>query len=893
MKISIKNKHLKISIGEVIKMMFKKGCLEKAVVLGLVLACPYNAVYAADYAAGVNWNSENNRTIDDNYDISHGKSVIAISLGRCTDIVINSKEVNATVIGDDANIVQGLSSICSDVTVADGIKITSFIQSDTSAGLRAFGVDLIGTNADPNKLVLGKNTVINVEALGGSYNNVYGIYNYEKNDITLGDGSSVVVKNNSGNADAILHDGSNSVNSNVTIGDNVSLKADITNGQAGAKNHASGLNNQKGDVVNAGDSLYIEATSITQADGARARVDAVNNLYGAETAIGDDLVIAAKAKGTTGEIKSYAVYNYQSEFKTGANAVITTSAAGNVDNSNVNAWAVINQDNSQTTFGDNVKIQARASESGLSVAVLNQTDSIVDFEGSLYVDGEGFSLYSTGGAVTNVLAAGKDKILIGDMYSNSDGQINVLLDTADSLFEGAALIGTAGGEINFTMSDLSLWRMLGDSSVTALAVSSGAIVDMTQYDDYQQLEISELSGSGGEFIMKTDLASETDGDKLYVTDAAAGTSQFVQVNDVSIINGAVVTGDKKLLLITDASKNVEFIGKNLNNGGLWDITPTLENGLAVGGSEEEWYLTKLRKEANNDTSVLLGAADNAYAMWRNTNDTMRQRLGDLRHNKINEGDGLWTRYTGGRFGGSGLDSRYNMYQLGYDKTVNAKSTYGVALEHGNGRADYDFGSSKEKLTALSLYGTWQSGKGSYTDVVARMGWFDSDINSYGDYPDAVSDKQRAYSLSVEYGRTFELDEEKGLFIEPQAQLIWGRLNGSDYITDRNTKVDIDGLNSFIGRLGVVAGKRTGDGNDVYLKASLLHEFSGKRDLHLRSANGEVMDVSNDYGDTWFELGLGTNISLSKNSHFYGDIERSFGADIKKKWQLNAGFRFEF
>ena len=50
-----------------------------------------------------------------------------------------------------------------------------------------------------------------------------------------------------------------------------------------------------------------------------------------------------------------------------------------------------------------------------------------------------------------------------------------------------------------------------------------------------------------------------------------------------------------------------------------------------------------------------------------------------------------------------------------------------------------------------------------------------------------------------------------------------------------------------------------------LKASLLHEFSGKRDLHLRSANGEVMDVSNDYGDTWFELGLGTNISLSKTA----------------------------
>ena len=850
-----------------------------------------NVVYAE---TGVSWSHENNRTLDADYDISHAESATAVSLGSCMNITINSKELKATVIGDNANIVQGLSTARSDITVADGIKINTFIQSSTNAGLRAFGVDLLGTDAGPNKLVLGRNTTINVEALGGGYNNAYGIYNYEKSDIILGDDSSVVVKNNSGNAFAILHDGSNFVKGNLTIGDNVSLKADITDGQAGAKNFASGLDNQKGDVVNAGNRLYIEATSITHADGARARVDAVNNLYGAETTIGDDLVIAAKSEGTTGEIKSHAIYNYQSELKTGANTVITTSAAGNADNSNVNAWAVVNQDNSQMTFGDNVRIQARASESGLSVAVLNQTDSTVDFEGSLYVDGEGFSLYSTGGAVINALASGKDKILIGDMYSNSDGKINVLLDTEDSLFEGAALIGTAGGEINFTMSDRSLWKMLGDSSVTTLAANDGAVVDMTRHDDYQQLEIGKLNGSGGEFFMKTDLSSEINSDKLYITDAAAGTRQFVQVNDVSIINDDVVTGDKKLLLITDASKNAEFIGKNLNNGGLWDITPTLENGLAVGGSEEEWYLTKLRKEANNDTSVLLGAADNTYAMWRNTNDSLRQRLGDLRYrNDKTDGDGIWARYTGGRFGGSGLDSRYNMYQLGYDKMVNAKSTYGIAVEHGNGRADYDFGNSKEKLTALSLYGTWHSNEGGYTDVVARMGWFDSDIHSYGDYPDAASDKQRAYSLSVEYGKTIELNKQAGTFIEPQAQLIWGRLNSSDYTTNRNTKVDLDGLNSLIGRLGVVAGKRMEDGNDVYIKASLLHEFSGKRDLHLRSANGEIMDVSKDYSDTWFELGLGTNIKLSKNSHFYGDVERSFGADIKKKWQLNAGVRFDF
>ena len=84
-----------------------------------------------------------------------------------------------------------------------------------------------------------------------------------------------------------------------------------------------------------------------------------------------------------------------------------------------------------------------------------------------------------------------------------------------------------------------------------------------------------------------------------------------------------------------------------------------------------------------------------------------------------------------------------------------------------------------------------------------------------------------------------------------------------------------------------------DGNDVYVKVSALHEFGGKSDIRMQAANGETLSMSKDYGDTWFEVGIGTNINLSKTSHLYGDIERSFGADIQKKWQINAGVRFEF
>lgn len=32
-------------------------------------------------------------------------------------------------------------------------------------------------------------------------------------------------------------------------------------------------------------------------------------------------------------------------------------------------------------------------------------------------------------------------------------------------------------------------------------------------------------------------------------------------------------------MITDDSKNAVFTGKELNNGGLWDVTPTIKKGL--------------------------------------------------------------------------------------------------------------------------------------------------------------------------------------------------------------------------------------------------------------------------------------------------------------------------
>ena len=478
------------------------------------------------------------------------------------------------------------------------------------------------------------------------------------------------------------------------------------------------------------------------------------------------------------------------------------------------------------------------------------------------------SIASGGSAADTVVSAG------GSLQLSSGGIVSDLTLTSGTL----ALTKSDGGSLN----------------INGTLTANDAVINMTDSSvnrgihapAYETLNIDKLSGSGTTFVMDTDLAGETNSDKITITDADTAT-HYVQIKDLSQLNGIEVTGAHQQLLITDNSGKLNFEGKEFNAGGLWDVDPT----LAKQGND--WYLTKIAKTANNDTRVLLDAADNSYALWRNTNDSLRSRLGALASGS-EQSDGIWARTQAGRFSGDNYEGRYNLYQLGFDQAADAKSVYGAAVDYGDGTGSYDNGSGKDKLKSFSLYGVWTGGNGAYTNVTARYGMVSTDLESYGDYPDKAEYKQHAYSVSVEYGKRITLD--KNWFIEPQAQFTLGRLGSISYTTDRGANGYIEGMNSAIGRIGFVMGQKITGGSDIYLKADLLHEFAGERDLQLTSDAGGTNDSlrkHNDYGDTWFELGLGANIKVSKTASIYGEIERGFGGDINKKWSVNGGVRFTF
>ncbi len=667
--------------------------------------------------------------------------------------------------------------------------------------------------------------------------------------------------------------------------------------------------------------------------------------------IGDNLSVDVKASGFTGEgaptvegirngtnhVPGYTFTDGKNTILTvGKNAHITVTAPDKV--TDVSALHSFNHANAE--IGDDAVLTVNSHAQNSKDKILNNVVKADDagyiiFDGGMTLSGSQNAIYSTGdGSSVTAMGTGR-KVILGDLESADKGSIKLNLNTADSLLRGKSIIdgfkpdaatthglmaaateandanGTASGvnmpaDTELTLANGARWDMTDNSQVTKLTHENGGVVNMAYNNDLQRLDVGTYNGKDGVFRMKSDLneletADKLYADKVYIGEAAEGSTGLIQVHDQSFLTGHEVTGTKYQLLITDKSGKAKFSGMDLDDGGLWDVTPTIQRGDYVRNTmgvadakDNEWYLTKLERKANKDTIPLMKAAGNSYALYRLDIDSLRKRMGDLRFRNLKDTSGLWARDFHGAYDGRGVDSKYNGFQLGYDYAANDKSVYGFFAERNISNPKYGYGSSKDHGLSGGLYGTWLGASGVYTDVVAKWGRDDTELHSWGGYPDSANYRTWNESLSVEFGKTFTRDN--GLFFEPEAQMVFGRLGSKDYTTSRGKTVSMGSYDSAIGRLGILLGKRVTDREnpyDYYLKFSVLHEFGGERNFHLAAPDGETMDYSEDYRDTWYEAGFGGTWHINGNTSIYADAERSFGGDWHKKWQWNVGVNWQF
>ena len=297
---------------------------------------------------------------------------------------------------------------------------------------------------------------------------------------------------------------------------------------------------------------------------------------------------------------------------------------------------------------------------------------------------------------------------------------------------------------------------------------------------------------------------------------------------------------------------------------------------------------KLTYTPNKTNVAIASLAAMNLMTWRQENNDMYKRLGELRDSKGQQG--LWVRMVRGqiKYGVRSMKNQYSYYQVGWDTKVGSNWTVGAAYSKTDGTTSFYRGTGDNDHDGAAIYGSYLADDGSFIDLIAKYTHIDTDYETFHGAGSASYDND-AFSVSAEYGKRFH--GKGGLWIEPQAELTYGRVSAADFLTKNGVKVYSDSAGSLVGRLGMVLGRDIKAGH-LYAKASYLYDFDGDTITNM-TYKGAKERFSDDIGGGWWEVGIGANLNLNKATYLYIDAEKTCGGNVAAPWQWSLGVRYSF
>ncbi len=466
-----------------------------------------------------------------------------------------------------------------------------------------------------------------------------------------------------------------------------------------------------------------------------------------------------------------------------------------------------------------------------------------------------------------------------------------------------------GGIINLRNADVQK-KFAEVNNDEALRSKEFGALHMYDNGDHRYVQIGTLNGDGG--IFKVDLkytagddkaitsTSEVkeDSDYIYITKSGEGTHDVQFEADKANLDA--MGKDSKLYFANDKSGGVTFksstveaLAPKTSAANLYDYKYAVKN--EANGNAKDWFIALDQGDANENIPAAFKAMQAGYALGTEM-DRFNKRMGESRYL---EGDsGLWVRYRHARTGWeNSFKTNSNMFQVGFDKLKLEKD----GKHYRGGAVDYTDantsllglkGNGEHERYALSLYDTWIGDKGHYLDLVLRGGRTSNDLDVTTRNQEIIKGKyhQNFGSISGEWGR--KLANDNGWYVEPQAQLQIARVGSADYRTNYGVKVEQDAATSVIARAGFRLGRDFSDKGNFYMKADWLHEFCGDQNIRVSAADGSEQSSFNGQ-DSWWDLGLGADFSLGKDTYLYCDFERTLGGNYDRTWQANVGLRYAF
>ena len=592
----------------------------------------------------------------------------------------------------------------------------------------------------------------------------------------------------------------------------------------------------------------------------------------------------------------------------GSSYVAAGTGGDGGDGGSANAYGVFGSGRSRTVIvADKISAEAVAGAGGAGATSSNDGyDSGVATSGSDGAAGKeakAYGVYANQGAVIDLSAKSGDTIKIGAKAaagSVTNEAYAVYADKGTVLFGSNAELNTSDGAStpdNNVLTSLNN-ATLGFSGTSADRKVTGGTL--------------QLSGSN-EFRVTTDLANNKS-DRFNFAKLASGSSmeeQYITVGYDKAFDGSSADSisGSNVVVLSVADLNGQTLGNFVGKESIMDdplspfsATPT----VVVDDTEVRISKIDLNKDIGpSDTMIISNDASLALRnVWRIEGNNVMKRMGELRSGTEAGKGGVWARYYRGELSAdsnydSSFSQDYTGFQGGIDKVQDYKGGKlytGIAVNRIDSNAGYTVGSGDLSSTGVGLYGSWLGSKGHYLDVIARGSKLTNDfklVDLSGNAAKADYDTW-AYGISAEYG--YRQDLNAGWFVEPQAELSLGHISRVDYTTSNGVSIRQDGVNSAIVRLGFLGGKEFSIGgrpSNAYVKASLLHDFGGNGGSTGYYGIKSLAMQTGDLTGSWYEIGLGANLGITKNSNLYFDALKTLNSTVRTDWQFNAGLRFTF
>ena len=629
-----------------------------------------------------------------------------------------------------------------------------------------------------------------------------------------------------------------------------------------------------------------------------------NNKISAGNA-GSDIQISAKGEDAIGVLALV----HGSVDLNGKNAVIKAESSGNQASEGIH---VQNNDMTDTDHRATVNINTENTTIHADSALVAMSHSVLNVNSNLVTNGKN-AILTRGNSDVNINMEGKHTTqLNGDIVFNYDGassgtvidsNVNVNLNGEGSFWTGNTKAEWNNGNegkpdadkmqvshMTLQVENGAQWnptsvKEVGNNSASAgsqavalnsLKLNNGVVnLDSDRLGENSPVKVEKISGNGT-------ITTNSLDNKLVIDDKAAGTKLKVE--------GSGEIGDKILAgkaTLEDLAATAKVGDKTAS-----DVVET-QDGIIAGkmfakvGTDGTIDASTVKRAIQQHNQAVSSMANLSLMTWRQENNDMNKRLGEVRASEGSQG--VWARMARGqsKYGQQGIKNQYNYYQLGYDSKISDDWILGGAFTYTDGDSSYTNGSGTNKHTGFAVYGSNLRDDGSFIDLIAKYAHMknDFDVNGgvgSGDY------STNGLSFSAEYGKRFH---QEGYWIEPQAELTYGRVSSADFMTKNGASVHQDSMDSLVGRLGFSLGKDIKQGN-VYVRASYLYDFQGDTSVTM-SKGGAATSFKTDLGGGWWEFGVGTNLDLGHDTHFYLDVETTAGGDVDTPWQWNAGVRYSF